>query len=146
MTSIGVIASIVLMTATGALSGGASSLTGVDNPQRAKVNWALNCQGCHQADATGSAGGAPNMAGVISLFLGVEGGREYLARVPGVAHAPLDDSQLAEVLNWSLQVFDADHIPEDFVPYTAQEIGRLRRNPLISEASIMREELMSFFK
>ncbi|RMF12011.1 MAG: cytochrome C [Alphaproteobacteria bacterium] len=123
----------------------ASGLPGVENPARAQLNWILNCQGCHQADASGSAGGAPNMAGVMARFLRVEGGREYLGRVPGVAHAPLSDDALAELLNWSLYTFDRDHVPENFNPYTADEVRRLRAAPLISEAASKREELVELF-
>ena len=49
---------------------------GVTNPQRAWQNWTLNCQGCHRPDGTGSAGTAPSLAGTVSKFLTVPGGRE----------------------------------------------------------------------
>ena len=115
---------------------------GVESEKRAHMNWMLQCQGCHQPDATGSANGAPNMAGEVARFLGVEGGREYLMRVPGVANAGLSNDQLAELLNWVLATYDATHLPNDFVPYTAEEIGVARKNVLISGAPVMRESLI----
>jgi hypothetical protein len=85
------------------------------------------------------------MAGFVARFLQVPGGREYLARVPGVATAALSDADLAEVLNWSLARFDPAHLPADFKPYTAAEIGRLRSKPLRAEASAMRARLVAEF-
>lgn len=115
---------------------------GVANPQRAWQNWTLNCQGCHRPDGSGSAGTAPSLAGTVSRFLTVPGGREYLGRVPGVATSPLPDSDLAELMNWMFWRFDKEHLPADFRPFTAQEIARLRTQPLRLEASQMRNDLL----
>jgi len=116
---------------------------GVTNPQRAWQNWTLNCQGCHRPDGTGSAGTAPSLAGTVSKFLAVPGGREYLGRVPGVATSALPSGDLAELMNWMFWRFDKEHLPADFVPFTAEEIGRLRTQPLRLEASQMRGDLLN---
>ena len=139
-----------LMLATGAAvatPGPASpdAIPGVANPVRARQHWILQCQGCHRADATGTPQTAPTMAGFVARFLQVPGGREYLARVPGVATAALSDADLAEVVNWSLARFDPAHLPADFKPYTAAEIGGLRSKPLRAEASAMRARLVAEF-
>jgi hypothetical protein len=115
---------------------------GVSNPQRAWQNWTLNCQGCHRQDGTGSVGTAPSLAGTVAKFLTVPGGREYLGRVPGVATSPLANAQLAELMNWMFWRFDREHVPADFQPFTAEEIGRLRGQPLRLEASQMRIDLL----
>jgi hypothetical protein len=94
------------------------------------LDYTLNCQGCHRADGSGTPGSVPALAGSVGRFLGAAGGREFLVRVPGVAQAPLDDAATAGVLNWMLEHFDHDHVPVDFVPYAAEEVGRLRRSPL----------------
>jgi hypothetical protein len=124
-----------------AQSPGAAVPAGVSNPQRAWQNWTLNCQGCHRPDGTGSAGTAPRLAGTVSKFLTVPGGREFLGRVPGVATSPLANGDLAELMNWMFWRFDKEHLPEDFLPFTAQEIGRLRTQPLRLEASQIRHDL-----
>jgi cytochrome c553 len=116
---------------------------GVQNPQRAWQNWALNCQGCHRPDGTGSAGTTPSVAGTVAKFLSVAQGREYLMRVPGVATSPLSDQDLSEVLNWMLWRFDREDVPADFVPFTAAEVGNFRKRPLRLEASQMRSELLA---
>jgi mono/diheme cytochrome c family protein len=119
-----------------------SSPAGVDNPQRAWQHWTLNCQGCHRPDGTGSAGTAPSLAGTVARFLSVPGGREYLGRVPGVSTSPLSNADLSEVVNWMLWRFDKEHIPANFQPFTAAEIGQLRSAPLRLEASLLRAALL----
>ena len=125
-----------------ALSPPGDSPAGVTNPQRAWQNWTLNCQGCHRPDGTGSAGTAPSLAGTVSRFLTVPGGREYLGRVPGVATSALPSADLAELMNWMFWRFDKEHLPDDFLPFSAEEIGRLRTRPLRLEASRMRSDLL----
>lgn len=140
-----------LILATGAavatpVPGAADAMPGVANPPRARQNWILACQGCHRADATGTAQTTPTMAGYVAQFLHVPGGREYLAQVPGVATAALSDDALAEVLNWSLIRFDPAHVPGDFKPYTPAEVGRLRLKPLRTEAAAVRAGMVARFE
>lgn len=118
---------------------------GVVSAQRAKMNWMLNCQGCHKSDATGAEGGVPAMAHEVARFLSVDGGREFLTRVPGVTNAGLDNAQLAELLNWTLATFDSEHVPADFEPFTSEEIAAGRAHPLVSDAARMREALIGKF-
>ena len=99
------------------------------NAQRARVDYMLNCQGCHLPDGDG-AGDVPRMKGFVGNFLKVPGGRKFLVQVPGSANAPLDDARLAGLLNWMLAEISADQLPENFRPYTAEEVGRYRARPL----------------
>lgn len=94
-------------------------------------NYGIHCQGCHLADGAETPGKVPGLAGQVAGFLRSPDGRAYLGRVPGVANAALSDAELATLLNWTLRRFDAPHVPPDFVPYTAEEIGALRRDPLV---------------
>jgi mono/diheme cytochrome c family protein len=121
----------------------ASTPAGVTNVQLAWQNWVLNCQGCHRLDGSGSDATAPSLAGTVAKFLWVPGGREYLARVPGVSTSPLSDADLAEVMNWMLWRYDREHLPSNFRPFTAAEIGPLRSRPLRLEAAGMRRDLLS---
>lgn len=127
---------------TGALAEPIIPIPGVDRPDRARQNYILKCQGCHGAEASGDLSLTPPMAGMVSQFLSVPGGRNYLARVPGVATAPIDDAALAELLNWTLFRFDAAHVPAGFQPYSAQEMAGLRKAPLRTEAAAQRRALI----
>lgn len=126
--------------------GAPSAPAGVADPQRAWQNWTLNCQGCHRIDGSGDAQTAPSLAGIVAQFLLVPGGREYLARVPGVATSPFSDADLAELLNWMLWRFDAADLPADFKPYTAEEMHALRAAPLRLEANAQRTALLETLK
>ena len=121
----------------------AAPAPGVANETLALQHYMLQCQGCHRPDGTGTMTTAPPMTGMVARFLAVPGGREYLARVPGVATAVLTDAQLAELLNWTLYRFDATHVPASFQPYTASEVGALRRHPLRTEAKVLRARLIT---
>lgn len=98
-------------------------------PRSPRVNYMLNCQGCHLPDGRGIPGTVPVMKGFLANFLTVPGGREYLAQVPGVANSTLSDADLAALMNWLIPEMGPT-IPSDFKPYSAKEIGALRRNRL----------------
>jgi len=105
------------------------------------TNYTLHCQGCHLADGTASADKVPALAGSVAQFLRVPEGRAFLVRVPGVANAQLADADLAALLDWTLRRFDAANLPADFVPYTADEVHRLRAEPLVDIAPARRRLL-----
>jgi len=105
------------------------------------VDYAVHCQGCHLRDGSETPGRVPALAGSLARFARVPGGRAYLVRVPGVAQSPLDDAALAALLNWVLLRFDPGGVPADFSPYSAEEVGRLRRLPL-SDVAGARRRLM----
>jgi len=83
------------------------------------------CVGCHREDGSGSAqNGVPDMRGVIDRLAGAPTGRDFLIQVAGVAQTPLDDAALARLMNWLLPRMGV--LPTNFVPYAADEVGRLR--------------------
>ena len=98
--------------------------------QRAQFNYQIFCRGCHLPDASGIEGKVPRIKGYIGNFLKVDGGREFLVRVPGAANAAIDDEQLAELMNWIIVKFGGESVPENYRPFTAAEVGTLRRRPL----------------
>ena len=69
------------------------------------------------------------MKNFAGYFLHSEEGRDFLIRVPGVAHAALTDEEVAELMNWLLQSFSADQLPANFAPFSAAEVRSLRSNP-----------------
>lgn len=96
---------------------------------RAKVNYMLQCQGCHMPDARGADKVVPRLREFMGFYTHSREGREFLIRVPGVATSSLASEELAELLNWMLHTFSAAQLPADFKPYTASEVARFRVNP-----------------
>jgi hypothetical protein len=139
---VGLVALVSVLTIATAAVATVGMMAGVPSQDIAHQYWMLKCQGCHRPDASGTPQTAPALAGSVSAFLSLPGGREYLGRVPGVATTDLTDEQLAALLNWTLQHFDAGHVPKDFEPYTAIEIGILRSHPLRTEAASVRAALV----
>ena len=103
-----------------------------------QVDYMLQCQGCHLPDGGGTPGAVPPLEGVVGSFLAVPGGREFLVRVPGSSQSSLSDARLAAVLNWILESFDSEALGDDFVPFTAEEVARVRRPPLLDVESVRR--------
>jgi mono/diheme cytochrome c family protein len=134
---------VLALAGTAQLGASEAGWPGVANPQRARIDYMLKCQGCHRADGAGNLASTPPLAGEVAKFLAVPGGREFLGRVPGVASADLDDARLAEVLNYTLYRFDAEHVPAEFKPYTAAEIANLRRTPLRIDRADARAQLVA---
>ena len=124
---------------------GEATMRGVSDPRQAHEDYILKCQGCHRIDGSGDDRSNPPMNGVVARFLSVPGGREFLARVPGVSTVNLDDARLANLVNWTLYRFDPEHVPADFRPYTPAEIGQLRRHPLRLERAAERARLVAGF-
>lgn len=140
---------MLLSIATGAVTADESqmitALTAANvDPAKARLNYMLNCQGCHAVDGRGL-NDIPTMADFVGKFLAVDGGRAYLVRVPGSANAPLSDAELAEVLNWILITMSYAHLPEPFVPYTPSEVYTFRQQPL-TDAAAKRQQLLTLLE
>lgn len=105
-----------------------------------RTNYMLHCQGCHLADGSGMHGKVPDMRHKLGRIALMPAGRDYIGRVPGVANAPLTDAQLARVLNWLIPEMTPE-VAGTFVPYSAKEIGGLRRNRL-REVRMVRAHLL----
>ena len=97
--------------------------------RRAQVNYMLHCQGCHLPEAEGFAGKVPPMKNFVGYFLHSQEGRDFLIRVPGVAHAALSHDEIAELMNWLVLSFSPGQLPDPFIPYTDTEVATLRDDP-----------------
>jgi mono/diheme cytochrome c family protein len=118
---------------------GAAVSASAETPQ---VDYLLQCQGCHRADGGGTPDSVPHLRDFVGRFLTVPGGREYLIRVPGSAQSPLDDAELAAVLNWMIERFGPAEVSAAYTPFSAEEVTRVRRPPLTDVESV-RSDLVS---
>jgi len=96
-----------------------------------RINYLLHCSGCHLPNGESAPPEVPSLRDQLGAIASSSVGRDYLARVPGAAQTPLSDSELAEVLNWVLREFNAQSLPESFVPLTASEVAQSRQNVLV---------------
>jgi hypothetical protein len=96
------------------------------------VNYQLHCMGCHRADGTGQPGRVPSIRRTLLQFSQSPQGREYVARVPGVAQSPLSNEDTAMLLNWMARNLSDLKLPAGFSDYSAAEIQSLRVHPLVT--------------
>ena len=79
----------------------------------------------------------------LGFIISKDKGRGYLVRVPGSSSAPLDNSELAELINWLLEEFNSETLPNNFTPITSDEVRESRKNvlmdPLKFRASLLRD-------
>ncbi len=88
--------------------------------------YAENCQGCHGPQGV-SVTEIPTLAGRVGYFARSAAGRSYLIQVPNVALNPSSDEEIAALMNWLLYTYSRPQMPDDFKPYSAAEVGLLRK-------------------
>ncbi len=105
-----------------------------DTPQVESTagSYLLYCGGCHGIDGHSSDAAVPSLKGQVDAFLCLPAGREYIVRLPNVAFAPLNDTQLAELMNFVV-AFGQTRTDKGDRRYTAAEVGTLRRKPLLGQ-------------
>ena len=121
-----------------ALALGATRATSGYEP---RVNFQLQCMGCHHADGAGDEGRVPSVRRTLVLLSTFPDGRDFVLRVPGVAQAPLSDAEVATLLNWMARNLSDVALPAGYVDYTAAEVARERHRPLVGVRAA-REQLL----
>jgi hypothetical protein len=106
-----------------------------------RVNYELQCMGCHLADGSGESGRVPSVRGTLVPFSMISAGREFVLRVPGVAQSPLTDAEVAAVLNWMARNLSDAPVPAGFSDYSAGEVRTVRGRPL-AQVSAARQKLL----
>jgi hypothetical protein len=96
-----------------------------------RTDYLLYCRGCHLVNGSGVPPEVPTLVSDIGKIVAIPGGREYIIRVPGVSQTAMNNDELSAVLNWVLAEFNADTTPENFAPYTSEEVGEARQKVLV---------------
>lgn len=97
------------------------------NATRARLHYVQHCIGCHHLDGAGAPDkGIPSMQGLLGRFAATTEGRDYIVQVPGVMNSPLNDADIAAMMNWLVPEMSPERQAR-FAPYTADEIARLRK-------------------
>lgn len=107
-----------------------------------RADYLLHCSGCHLPDGRSVPPDVPTLQDEIGRIVSLPEGRNYIVRVPGAAQTPLNDKELAAVLNWVLAEFNAKTLPADFTPLTENEVREARKyvlaDPLRMRAALWR--------
>ncbi|MXY55527.1 MAG: cytochrome c [Gammaproteobacteria bacterium] len=111
----------------------------------ARFDYLLHCSGCHRPDGTGAAPEVPSLRDAVGSLVATPEGRDYIARVPEVAQSPLDDDDLARLLNWILQEFNADTLPDGFRPLNGAEVGAARAR-ILADPIRAREKIVGAYQ
>jgi hypothetical protein len=131
------LAVITLLSAATIVAAAARSGTAVSEPAaKSSSNYVLGCGGCHGIEGVSNPKLVPELRGQVGYFLATQKGREYLVRLPNVAFYAVSDSDLAGVLNYMVFTIGGAGIPLKARPYTATEVGALRKSPL-TEVSLI---------
>ena len=101
----------------------------------ARAAYVLHCAGCHRVDGAGAPEKYVPDLRALGQFLLINGGREYVIKVPGVMGSGLDDHQVADVMNWLFATLARDSAPADHRPYSAAEVTQARATPLLDVAA-----------
>ncbi|MDP6977921.1 MAG: hypothetical protein QF570_04865 [Myxococcota bacterium] len=100
---------------------------GDDSQGDPRLDYMLQCQGCHGADGgERPSAGVPTLVDLVPRFLGSDEGREFVLRVPGVSQAPLSNEALASLMNWLLETYRSSEAAPQFTRYRASEVARAR--------------------
>ncbi len=98
---------------------------------KARVNYLWHCSGCHQPNGGAVPGtDVPGLKNIGELLDSAEG-RSYIVQVPGVADTPLSDAEIADVLNWIVENFNAETAAAGFSRFTADEVTKARQEQLL---------------
>ena len=88
------------------------------------------CGGCHGLHGRSAQLLVPQLKDQVGYLLCTREGREYAIRLPNVAFARLSDQDLAGLMNYVMFKIGGSSAPAAAKPYDAEEIGRLRHDPL----------------
>jgi hypothetical protein len=105
-----------------------AGLTELTSPQSDYIE---HCGGCHGLQGTSAPANIPVLRGRVGYFMCLDEGRDYLIRLPNVAHSRItDNDQLAEMMNFVVFGLGEHSAPGNARPFTGAEVARLRRSPL----------------
>lgn len=113
---------------------------------RARFQWAMNCQGCHGPNGEGHPDrDVPTMVDVAA-FQKIPDGRKFLVRVPGVSRSPLNDEDLTYLLNWMVRTMGSSSQIDKRLEFSQEEVAALRQRPLVDELKQVRRNLIDKVK
>ncbi len=130
---------VPVMAAIAAIAAAAVAARAADAPNPSRVTelsatqvaYLTSCGGCHGVEGVSAPHAIPTLRRLTGRFLCTAEGRAFIIRLPDVALASLSDRMLAQVMNFVVFDLGAPAAAGRHArPYTAAEVGRLRKQPL----------------
>ncbi len=111
----------------------------------AQSDYTENCGGCHGFDGYSAPADIPVLKDRVGYFMCTKEGREYLIRLPNVAHSRITDPQeLADLVNFVVFGIGAGSTPKDARPFKAAEVAALRKQAMTTISLIaVREQVVA---
>jgi cytochrome c553 len=109
---------------------GAGHAQAIATRDHATGSYLEGCGGCHGLRGRSVQLLVPQLHDQVGYLLCTQEGRDYAIRLPNVAFSRLSDGDLANVMNYVMFQIGGASAPANAKPYTAQEVGHLRRDPL----------------
>ena len=104
-----------------------------------KSHYMIHCMGCHLVSGEGMPPEVPAFNTDLSFLAGTEDGRRYLVQVPGASQSPINDAELAQLLNWMLDEYAPSPKARAF---TSEEILKYR-NDILADPKAERARLFA---
>jgi hypothetical protein len=114
---------------------GVLAATNVAHSYEPRVNYILNCMGCHLEDGAGAPGKVPSFRNSLVPFAQLAAGRRFLVQVPGTSQSPLSNRDVAQLLNWMLRNLSTRPRPAGLPDFTEAEVASYRAQRLTDVAS-----------
>lgn len=103
---------------------------GLATKEHATAAYLQGCGGCHGLRGRSVQLLVPQLHDQVGFLLCTPEGRDYAIRLPNVAFAHVSDAELADLMNYVMFDIGGASAPANAKHYSAQEVGRLRRDPL----------------
>ena len=97
----------------------------------AQSDYLAQCGGCHGIQGNTAPAPVPILKARVGYFMCTEAGRRFLIRLPNVSYARVDDESLADMMNFVVFGLGASTAPANARGFTAEEVGELRRHPMV---------------
>jgi hypothetical protein len=105
----------------------------IKDPELAHADFVEHCGGCHGALGRSAPAKLPELYGRVGWFMCTPDARNYLIRLPNIAHSRISDNdELADMLNYMVFVVGGNSAPPGTQPFTAEEVARERQHALVS--------------
>jgi hypothetical protein len=111
----------------------------------AQSDYTENCGGCHGFDGNSAPADIPVLKDRVGYFMCSKEGRDYLIRLPNVAHSRITDPQeLADLVNFVVFGIGGDSTPKDAKPFKPAEVAALRKQAMTTISLIaVREQVVA---